>query len=1092
MVKSVFFKKKSIIYNIMSSFYIDINAKNSKLLNDSNNRFRYELPNSINLPTGTQITCLQSIVNQQGITGASITIDEKITEKLIVQYYMKDTDYFMPTPKLDETTASTIGSWDAIVRINQHLNGFKYKGFPNFTNSYDATEPLQARGNYGHFSTVNNEIGGTEIPMPLLMSCGYNAVDEGNTSVANEYVIPFCGEIDIVINKGTYSVKDLSQYITEQINGVKLADFKNENYIKLQIDPDEPPDDLPSGATYSVPYRGFAINNTTIRSINTFSSGQASNFESGAAFRLEPYSFELSGGGGTKMVSPRPLTVKDNSVFQAVAFHPEFASECRKNVIQGYIFEDVGQPDAYKVAGLASRISPYVQMMNLLEARDLKGAEPDLSYDPTSAGVGVGATNFSLKYDEDGGFFSLDHLHSGRFIPTYDRFGNKMDSSGQECIFIKRCVGQNDDTRDGQAPARPDVNKVLPAGWSKTYSQPMTSSSGVMVLNWAYNTAKKYGTKPPIDGQREDLRAQIQPDVLENIDKFRLYDEWFDDSEKAQKAWENTLWYKLGFTYNDIQKSDNFRPFYQPDALNPNEIIKSRAEGFTTTAEIDPSLIPTISSMYNGQGHSASEPSAKGGIIPLNATINGIQTYNTLDINVPWDLFNNNKALETTLGHTYGGYKGSFYTGAVMIPVITTPSPVRASRLPILNDNGYMIVSTDIVEQNDIVKNKTNLGIIDLIPKSNLNNQDYVADRNSLTHTISNPKIINSINIDILNPDLTDINLEPNSSLLLQVVLPTPKQTLLIQNAVLQQAEQNVVQNASQLAQADQAKGNLVDIPQNLPYTTLDFTPEVLIEGTEEPTGEGGGGGVVETVEEVMRQQVRGLKDDPTLKITFKGRELSLDELKQEYSTADPATKRQIRARVIAQLNPPEGASSELFLDELGFSARERSPSPEPRTAGGGAKEEGKAKTKIFTKLSQVLTKSRQKGGIEAEIQKLAQETGLTTEFINHLPFRYAGLIQRGETSEAQELIKRLDNPTLRRFTISYAGDVREYEIRKGVKALGKIKLEDLPPAIRIKGELKRSQQERERREGSAVSTETGAESGVGTSIATEGDVREI
>ena len=118
-----------------------------------------------------------------------------------------------------------------------------------------------------------------------------------------------------------------------------------------------------------------------------------------------------------------------------------------------------------------------------------------------------------------------------------------------------------------------------------------------------------------------------------------------------------------------------------------------------------------------------------------------------------------------------------------------------------------------------------------------------------------------------MNPDLTDINLEPNSSLLLQVVLPTPKQTLLIQNAVLQQAEQNVVQNASQLAQADQAKGNLVDIPQNLPYTTLDFTPEVLIEGTEEPTGEGGGGGVVETVEEVMRQQVRGLKDDPTLKM---------------------------------------------------------------------------------------------------------------------------------------------------------------------------------------------------------------------------------
>ena len=763
----------------MSSFYIDINAKNSTLLNNSNNRFRYELPNSINLPTGTQITCLQSIINQQGITGASISIDETITEKLIVQYYMKDTDYFMPTPKLDETNANTIGSWDSIVRINQHLNGFKYKGFPNFSNTYDATEPLQARGNYGFFSTENNEIGGTEIPMPLLMSCGYSPLN-GNTSVADEYVIPFCGEIEIIINKGTYSVKDLSQLITEQINGVKLADFKNENYIKLQIDPDEPPVDLPANANYTVSYRGFAINNTTCRAIKSFTKGEATNFEGGGAFRLSPYQFELAGGAGSFNVPPRPLTVRDNIIFDAVAFHPEFATGARKNLIQGYV-GDLSTPDAYKVAGLAARTGAYVQMMNLLEAKELKGTDPDLSYDPTSSGIGVGATNFSLKYDEDGGYFSLDHLHSGRFIPTYDRFGNKMDSSGQECIFIKRVSGQNNNARTNQAPNRPDDNKVLPEGWSKTYSQPMTSSGGIMVLNWAYNTAKKYGTKPPIEGQREDLRQQIPDNILEGIDKFRLYDEWFDDNEKAEEAWEKTLWYKLGFTYNDIQKSQNFKPFFQPDAVNPQEIVSSRVEGFTTTAEIDPSLIPTISTMYNGQGHSSSEPSKAGGIVALNATINGIQTYNNLDVNVPWDLFNNNKALEASLGHTYGGYKGSFYTGAVMIPVITTPSPFRASRLPILSDNGYMIISTDLVEQNDVVKNKTNLGIIDLIPKSNLNNQDYVADRNALTHTLSNPKIINSINIDILNPDLTDINLEPNSSLLLQIITPTPKQTILLQ-----------------------------------------------------------------------------------------------------------------------------------------------------------------------------------------------------------------------------------------------------------------------------------------------------------------------
>ena len=73
-----------------NTIYLDINAKNSQL-NEDNNLLRYDLPEAVSLPTGTEIKCLQSIVNQQGTVGTSITFEEEIRETIIIQYYLIDT-----------------------------------------------------------------------------------------------------------------------------------------------------------------------------------------------------------------------------------------------------------------------------------------------------------------------------------------------------------------------------------------------------------------------------------------------------------------------------------------------------------------------------------------------------------------------------------------------------------------------------------------------------------------------------------------------------------------------------------------------------------------------------------------------------------------------------------------------------------------------------------------------------------------------------------------------------------------------------------------------------------------------------------------
>ena len=52
--------------------YLDVNSKNSKIKNDTNNRFTYDLPIPLEMPTGTTITNINSIINLQGQVGQSL------------------------------------------------------------------------------------------------------------------------------------------------------------------------------------------------------------------------------------------------------------------------------------------------------------------------------------------------------------------------------------------------------------------------------------------------------------------------------------------------------------------------------------------------------------------------------------------------------------------------------------------------------------------------------------------------------------------------------------------------------------------------------------------------------------------------------------------------------------------------------------------------------------------------------------------------------------------------------------------------------------------------------------------------------------
>jgi hypothetical protein len=94
--------------------------------------------------------------------------------------------------------------------------------------------------------------------------------------------------------------------------------------------------------------------------------------------------------------------------------------------------------------------------------------------------------------------------------------------------------------------------------------------------------------------------------------------------------------------------------------------------------------------------------------------------------------------------------------------------------LPILIKDGYFIISSNVIDgYRDSIKKNENLPLLGIVPKSSYQSQDYSAVLSSeIVHITSNMKVINSIKIDVYNPDLTRPILRPDSTVMLKITLP--------------------------------------------------------------------------------------------------------------------------------------------------------------------------------------------------------------------------------------------------------------------------------------------------------------------------------
>jgi len=731
-----------------NTLYIDINAKNSVNLNASNNRFQYRLPEAMTLPTGTEIGMQSSILNLKGITGASVELQEDFVETVIYQYYAIDTTYASPVYTPLNSNLADVINYNLICDLGVR-NGITAE-FGAASTGY------MSLGGQSNLSAH----GYSENPMPLITQLEWS---DGTFSA-----VPCLGKSVIRVPKGVYSINKLAEVITNQIT-TNTIPADNQvgalagNFYKYQ--------------KLNNLWHGYTVNNSTCRNFiiqtpETWAGVSAGTTDpnTGAGLEYLNYANALGALDFTAVGSLNDGT----GLCTVLAVTPNTANQVRANAqAGGFGPEKTVGMDFASIAVTGNPNEKYrmgFEKMNKFTNPFSKYGFDSETFNPFLNGLAFGTSGFELKYDLNNSGYSISKLHEPRRLPTVDRFGVAITNAGKEVIYDKVMSG---------------IGRIgVSAESITTLNAAMSRISGIAITNWSFDTAYAEGDRVGTFGSDA---LGMTDEQKKSCCEYANYSAFFTTPELARKAWEKTLWFRLGFQYDEIQNDTvenaggtNYNWFQNTQLMT----------GFTTNQNIDESITPQISTIFNplvtkAAAEIPANPNPPQGETPRGAlnAVSDVQYFNLEGINIPYANYNND--LNNGTHFCTAPYQSSFYKNAIMAPVITTAKDFTANELPTLSENGYVLVTSDIVEPTDVIKNQQSTGILDLIPKSNLSNQDYIADRNIISHTLSNPKTLNEISIAVLNPDMTDIQLQPDSSFLLRVSLPVPKPTNLLSNAAL-------------------------------------------------------------------------------------------------------------------------------------------------------------------------------------------------------------------------------------------------------------------------------------------------------------------
>jgi len=342
------------------------------------------------------------------------------------------------------------------------------------------------------------------------------------------------------------------------------------------------------------------------------------------------------------------------------------------------------------------------------------------NYNPQRKGYYVGTPDLSFSYDGNQSAFTINGLHQGCRIPSCDMRGNPMTDSGTQVAYLRRpaeCYINNPDKQmifDEKLPsskANIEFNMVKAKKLVAGGSTPQTRIGGIAVHNWALETARRLGD---VDFDEEVVNGNITGKVwghkrfrggtASSPNDYRQvynFNDFFTTKEKAKTAWETTIWFRLGFSYESLCEEANYEVvnYYNMnksdfavarqaprinmvDTNNKIQVINPsyfKMPGTTTNALLDLTSLPQISGTFNTKAFNAQlqqrysftdKDSQKGsGFTPGSrrgadtskfASIHQgdtlVRTYDNTDINNNYMPYSQNYNIKDFFGSADSGY----------------------------------------------------------------------------------------------------------------------------------------------------------------------------------------------------------------------------------------------------------------------------------------------------------------------------------------------------------------------------------------------------------------------------------------------------
>jgi len=341
---------------------------------------------------------------------------------------------------------------------------------------------------------------------------------------------------------------------------------------------------------------------------------------------------------------------------------------------------------------------------------------------------------------------------------------NTFNSTFTDTRIIFKVIGQNLTDPDSSGK---NQTKMISA-----YQRPKSRSGGAIVYNFAYDTAIKFSDRAAIKTMPNANKTVFDQFINTPYAQHAAFKEFFSSEDKAKQIWKTkTLWGRLGFTYEQFNNEEYFEDINQ--YCHPSGEYK--LSGITTDTILDNSTLPSISTSNNPSSFTQNPTFQVG---TAANTVKDTQTYTTFDFNNPRTQLQRHYAKDykaTPLaGRNISSYSGSIHSMTTMVNVVAKPTPVSAEELPTLSKFGYYLVTSDLVPTyKDIVSKGDPLGLLGVIPKTSLSSQDFIPlTDSSIVQVLNQPTIINNIRVKILNPDLSNPQLNENSSVILRIDVP--------------------------------------------------------------------------------------------------------------------------------------------------------------------------------------------------------------------------------------------------------------------------------------------------------------------------------